>query len=70
MAKDEEPKKLEEKLFDITDWIPIIGGINLIFNRRNRMDYELKNSLKHDIYIYLNGIWNGLCGYELFKLIN
>lgn len=63
-------KKLEEKLFDILDWIPMYGAERL-FKRLEKMPYKLKKSPKNKLYIFSNGIFNaGPIVYGLYHLIN
>ncbi len=63
-------KKLEEKLFDILDWIPIYGA-NRLFRKIEKMPEQTKKSCKTNFYILGNGVYNaGTIGYSLYHLIN
>lgn len=55
-------KNLEEKLFNIKDWTPLVGAIKLIFYRKIPIKYQ--ESWKEAFYIAANGAYN----YGLFEL--
>jgi hypothetical protein len=56
-----------EKIFDGTDWVPLVGGLKLLARAAN-LPYEIKTSRTADFYIWANGAYNFGIVYGLIYL--